>query len=101
MSSRVRSELSRLDAFFPILSGLGNRWAATRPWEGMTVGLHLHLTSITAGLVRELVLGGGRWVLSAANPATTARMVIPSGRCMKREPPSVWCPSPGDFDCLA
>lgn len=64
-------ELGRINAFFPILPKLGNHWAATRPWEGTTVALNLHLTSLTASLVRELSLGGGEFVLSAANTHTT------------------------------
>ncbi|MSQ03321.1 MAG: hypothetical protein EXR71_15755 [Myxococcales bacterium] len=74
--ARVSAELARIDAFFPILQGLGTRWAASRPFEGLTVGVHLHLTTITLALMRELVLGGGRWVVSAANPATTDHGVV-------------------------
>ena len=70
-SLSAEKELGRINAFFPILSKLGNHWAATRPWEGLTVALNLHLTSLTASLVRELSLGGGEFVLSAANPHTT------------------------------
>ncbi len=68
---QVEQEVGRINTFFPILPGLGNHWAAARPWEGMTIGLNLHLTSLTATLLRELILGGGKWVVSAANPATT------------------------------
>lgn len=75
-SSRVLAELGRIDTFFPILSRLGDRWAARRPWDGQTVALHLHLTTLTATLVRELLLGGGRWIVSAANPATTDPGVV-------------------------
>jgi adenosylhomocysteinase len=64
-------EVGRINAFFPILPRLGNRWAASRPWEGLTVALNLHLTSLTAALVRELELGGGTFVVSGASPATT------------------------------
>lgn len=64
-------EVARINAFFPILPMLGNRWAASRPWEGRTLALNLHLTTLTAALVRELMLGGGRWIVTAANPATT------------------------------
>jgi adenosylhomocysteinase len=64
-------EIGRIHAFFPILRLLGNRWAVSRPWEGRTIGLNLHLTPLTAALVRELRLGGGTFVLSAANPGTT------------------------------
>lgn len=70
-SLAAERELGRINAFFPILPKLGNHWAATRPWEGATVALNLHLTSLTAALVRELSLGGGQFVLSAANPHTT------------------------------
>ncbi len=75
-TARVSAELARIDAFFPVLQGLGTRWAASRPFEGLTVGVHLHLTTITLALIRELVLGGGRWVVSAANPATTDPGVV-------------------------
>jgi adenosylhomocysteinase len=75
-TARVLAELGRIDTFFPILSVLGNRWAASRPWAGRTVGLHLHLTTLTAALVRELTLGGGRWICSAANPSTTDPGVV-------------------------
>lgn len=75
-TARVLAELGRIDTFFPVLSTLGNRWAASRPWEGRTIGLHLHLTTLTAALVRELALGGGRWICSAANPATTDAGVV-------------------------
>lgn len=68
---RAESEIGRFNSFFPILPRLGNRWAASRPWEGRTVALNLHLTTITGNLVREMALGGGTFVISAANPATT------------------------------
>ncbi len=74
--ARASAELARIDAFFPLLQCLGLRWAQTRPWEGLTVGVHLHLTTITLALVKELVLGGGRWIVSAANPATTDPGVV-------------------------
>ena len=75
-TTRVASELARIQTFFPILPVLGDGWAARRPWDGHTVALHLHLTTLTASLVRELVLGGGEWILSAANPATTDQGVV-------------------------
>ena len=67
----AEQEVGRINAFFPILPLLGNRWAALRPWEGRTVALNLHLTTLTAAFVRELALGGGTFVLAAANPHTT------------------------------
>lgn len=73
---RVLSELGKISTFFPILSLIGDRFAAERPWEGQTIALHLHLTTLTAALVRELQMGGGDWVVSAANPATTDPGVV-------------------------
>lgn len=81
-SERTLRELGRINTFFPILPQLGNRLAAERPWQGLTIALHLHLTTLTAALVRELVLGGGRWILSAANPATTDPGVVELSRQM-------------------
>ena len=67
----AEKEVGRIQSFFPILPALGNRWAAKRPWEGLTVALNLHLTTLTAALIRELSLGGGTFVVAAANPHTT------------------------------
>jgi adenosylhomocysteinase len=67
----AEQEIGRINAFFPILPRLGNRWAASRPFEGRRIALNLHITTLTACLLRELQLGGGKFVLSAANPRTT------------------------------
>jgi adenosylhomocysteinase len=67
----AEQEVGRINAFFPILPALGNHWAATRPWEGQTIGLNLHVTPLTAALVNELALGGANCVLSAVSAATT------------------------------
>lgn len=75
-TTRVQYDLARIQTFFPALAALGNRFAAERPWEGLTIGLNMHLTTLTATLVRELMLGGGRFVLAAANPATTDGAVV-------------------------
>ncbi len=72
----AEQEIGKMNAFFSILPKLGNRWAAARPWEGLTVGLNLHITTITAALVRELILGGGTWVMSAASAATTDHAAV-------------------------
>ncbi|MBA2321763.1 MAG: hypothetical protein H0V89_11485, partial [Deltaproteobacteria bacterium] len=68
---QAEQEVGRINAFFPILPTLGNRWAASRPWEGTTIGLNLHVTPLSASLLRELALGGATCIVSSANPATT------------------------------
>ena len=50
-SARAAAELARINAFFPIMPLLGNRWAASRPFEGLVIGISAHLTTLTAALV--------------------------------------------------
>jgi adenosylhomocysteinase len=73
---RATAEISRLNAFFPILTILGNQIAAKRPFEGKTIAISAHLTTLTGALVRELALGGGEWVVCSANDATTDHGVV-------------------------
>lgn len=75
-ASRAAAEIARINAFFPILPMLGNRWAASRPFEGMTFGISAHLTTLTGALMRELTLGGGEWIVCAASSATTNHAVV-------------------------
>jgi len=75
-ATRAAAEISRINAFFPILTILGNRFAASRPFEGHIVALSAHLTTLTGALVRELSLGGGEWVVASANDATTDHGVV-------------------------
>ena len=69
-ATAAAAEIDRINAFFPIMPLLGNRWAASRPFEGMTIGVSAHLTTLTATLVRELALGGGSWVVCGASEAS-------------------------------
>jgi len=69
-------EVGRINAFFPILPRLGNELAARRPWDGMVLALNLHLTTLTAVLLRELQLGGGTFVVCAASSHTTDQRVV-------------------------
>ena len=55
---------------------LGNRLAASRPFEGKTIAISAHLTTLTGALIRELALGGGSWVVCSANQATTDHGVV-------------------------
>ncbi len=75
-ATAAAAEIDRINTFFPLMTRLGNRFARTRPWEGRVVGVNAHLTTLTAALVRELSLGGGEWVVSAANEATTDIRVV-------------------------
>ena len=75
-AARAATEIARINAFFPIMPLLGNRWAASRPFEGLTIGVSAHLTTLTAALVREVGLGGGTVILCGASAATTDPAVV-------------------------
>jgi len=75
-ATRAAAEISRINAFFPIMTILGNRIAAARPFEGKTIAVSGHLTTLTGALVRELTLGGGEWVVCSVNDATTDQGVV-------------------------
>jgi len=75
-AAATAAEISRINTFFPLMPRLGNRWASRRPFEDLTVAVNAHLTSLTAVLLGELALGGGRWVVTAANTATTDLGVV-------------------------
>ena len=75
-ATRAAAEISRINAFFPIMTILGNRLAGTRPFEGKTIAVSAHLTTLTGALIRELALGGGEWVVCSANDATTDHGVV-------------------------
>ncbi len=75
-STAAAAEVNRINLFYPLMPRLGTRWARSRPWEGMTIGVNAHLTTLTAALMRELTLGGGTWVVSAADEATTDPAVV-------------------------
>lgn len=75
-SARAAADVARINAFFPIMPVLGNRWAASRPFEGRTIVLSAHLTTLTATMLRELSLGGGTWIVVGASEATTDQGVV-------------------------
>jgi adenosylhomocysteinase len=55
----------------PVLRGVGERFTAERPFEGLVVGACLHVTAETANLARVLTAGGAEVALCAANPLST------------------------------
>ncbi len=75
-ATRAAAEISRINAFFPIMTILGNRLASSRPFDGKTIAISAHLTTLTGALIRELALGGGSWIVCSANHATTDHGVV-------------------------
>ena len=55
----------------PVLRGVGERFAADRPFSGLVIGACLHVTAETANLAGVLRAGGAEVALCAANPLST------------------------------
>ena len=55
----------------PLMSTLRQRFAAERPFDGLSIVACLHVTAETAVLVRLLRAGGARVSLAASNPLST------------------------------
>jgi len=55
----------------PILLKIRERFKAEKPFEGMVIGLALHVTKETAVLVRTLVAGGAKVAIASCNPLST------------------------------
>ena len=53
------------------LTGLAEKYSRTRPLEGVTMGVCLHVTKETSVLVDSLLLAGAEVKLAAANPLST------------------------------
>lgn len=75
-ATAAAAEVARINTYFPLLPRMGLGWAARRPWEDTTIAVNAHLTTLTAALLRELALGGGEWVVCAANEHTTDPGVV-------------------------
>ncbi len=59
------------DAQMPVLRSIRARFARERPFEGLRVGVCLHVTAETGNLARTLIAGGAQVALCAANPLDT------------------------------
>ena len=55
----------------PVLKGIRNRFAETRPLQGIRIAACLHVTSETSNLAKTLVAGGAELALCASNPLST------------------------------
>ena len=55
----------------PVMAGLMQRFAGTKPFDGLKVAACLHVTAETAMMVRLLRAGGAAVSLAASNPLST------------------------------
>ena len=55
----------------PVLRGIGEDFARTRPFEGLKVALSVHLEAKTAYLCRVMEMGGAEMFVTGSNPLST------------------------------
>jgi adenosylhomocysteinase len=66
---KLRIEWAEKD--MPVLRRIRERFAREKPFEGLTIGACLHVTTETANLMRTLNAGGAKTALCASNPLST------------------------------
>ena len=55
----------------PVLRGLGEKFAASKPFAGLRVALSVHLEAKTAYLCRVMEMGGAEMYVTGSNPLST------------------------------
>ena len=68
--SDIAGQLEFVADHMPIVGGIGRRFAADRPFDGMTIAVRIHVEPKTGVLVRALRDGGAR-VVALGNKGTT------------------------------
>ena len=68
--SDLMGQLGFVSDHMPIIRGIGQRFVAGQPFDGLTVAVRIHVEPKTAVLVRTLRDGGAR-VIALGNKGTT------------------------------
>ena len=71
LAPQGRRRVDFAERAMPVLALLRERFAATRPFDGLVVAACMHVTSETAVLARTLTAAGAQLHLAAANPLST------------------------------
>ncbi|HVA61322.1 MAG TPA: adenosylhomocysteinase [Mycobacteriales bacterium] len=71
LADKGRLRIEWAERSMPVLRQISERFAASRPFDGIRVAACMHVTTETANLVRALQAGGAEVHLSASNPLST------------------------------
>ncbi len=71
LADQGRARVEWADRSMPVLRGIRERFAASRPFDGLCIAACLHVTTETANLMRALRAGGAEVRLCASNPLST------------------------------
>ena len=68
--------------YMPVLNSIREEYSANKPFEGITVGMALHLEAKTAILAETIMKGGAKIVITGCNPLSTQDDV--AANCVKK-----------------
>ncbi|ABR56258.1 adenosylhomocysteinase [Methanococcus aeolicus Nankai-3] len=68
--------------YMPVLNSIREEYSADKPFEGITIGMALHLEAKTAILAETLMNGGAKIVITGCNPLSTQDDV--AANCVKK-----------------
>ena len=71
LAEEGRRRILWADQQMPVLRGIREQFAKTKPLRGMRLGACLHITTETANLLRALKAGGAEVLACASNPLST------------------------------
>lgn len=71
LSEQGRLNIELAEKRMSIVTKIKDRFLKERPFEGMTIGMALHLTKETAVLVKTLRAGGANVAIASCNPLST------------------------------
>jgi adenosylhomocysteinase len=66
-----KQRIAWADGRMPVMASIRERFAKERPFEGVTFGACMHVTTETANLLRALKAGGANVAICASNPLST------------------------------
>ncbi len=68
-SGELKIEWAR--QYMPVLGAITDRFKKEKPFDGMTIGMALHVEAKTANLVKTLAAGGAKVIITGCNPLST------------------------------
>ena len=66
-----KQRIAWADTRMPVMASIRERFAKEKPFEGVTFGACMHVTTETANLLRALKAGGANVAICASNPLST------------------------------
>lgn len=66
-----KDKINWVRSYMPLLTAIEKEFKQTKPFEGMTISMSIHLEAKTANLAKVLAAGGARVFVTGCNPLST------------------------------